>query len=56
MFEFEKFAAGTKAIMDAVVLATRNGATTIIGKSWRTQPMVLLAFADPVFILSPTIK
>lgn len=31
VFEFEKFAAGTKAIMDAVVLATRNGATTIIG-------------------------
>lgn len=32
MFEFEKFATGTKAVMDAVVLATQNGATTIIGK------------------------
>ncbi|KAI9555423.1 hypothetical protein GHT06_017938 [Daphnia sinensis] len=31
VFEFEKFATGTKAVMDAVVLATQNGATTIIG-------------------------
>ena len=31
VFEFEKFANGTKAVMDAVVLATQNGATTIIG-------------------------
>lgn len=31
VFEFEKFAAGTKAVMDAVVLATQNGATMIIG-------------------------
>lgn len=34
VFEFEKFAAGTKAVMDAVVLATQNGATTIIGTSF----------------------
>lgn len=32
MFEFAKFEAGTKAVMDAVVEATKNGATTIIGK------------------------
>lgn len=31
VFEFEKFATGTKAVMDAVVLVTQNGATTIIG-------------------------
>ncbi|XP_045204773.1 probable phosphoglycerate kinase isoform X2 [Mercenaria mercenaria] len=31
VFEFPKFAEGTKAVMDAVVLATKNGATTIIG-------------------------
>jgi len=32
VFEFEKFAAATKAVMDAVVLATEKGATSIIGK------------------------
>ncbi|KAF6210666.1 hypothetical protein GE061_013773 [Apolygus lucorum] len=31
VFEFEKFAAGTVALMDAVVKATSLGATTIIG-------------------------
>lgn len=31
VFEFENFANGTKAVMDAVVMATQNGATTIIG-------------------------
>ena len=31
MFEFNNFAAGTKAVMDAVVMATQNGATVIIG-------------------------
>jgi phosphoglycerate kinase len=31
VFEFEKFAHGTKAIMDAVVTATKNGACSIIG-------------------------
>lgn len=31
VFEFDAFARGTKAIMDAVVAATANGATTIIG-------------------------
>ena len=32
VFEMEKFAAGTKGVMDAVVEATKNGATTIIGR------------------------
>jgi len=31
VFEFEKFANGTKALMDNVVAATNSGATTIIG-------------------------
>lgn len=31
VFEFEKFACGTKAIMDAVVDATAKGSTVIIG-------------------------
>ncbi|KHJ99500.1 phosphoglycerate kinase [Oesophagostomum dentatum] len=31
VFEFEKFSHGTKALMDAVVKATENGAVTIIG-------------------------
>lgn len=31
VFEFNNFAKGTKAVMDAVVMATQNGATVIIG-------------------------
>ncbi|KAG9296196.1 hypothetical protein G9A89_014788 [Geosiphon pyriformis] len=31
VFEFEKFAGGTKYALDAVIQATQNGATTIIG-------------------------
>lgn len=31
VFEFEKFANGSKAVMDAVVMATEKGATSIIG-------------------------
>ena len=31
VFEFASFANGTKAVMDAVVSATKTGATTIIG-------------------------
>lgn len=31
VFEFDAFAAGTKSMMDAVVTATGNGVTTIIG-------------------------
>ena len=32
VFEFENFSKGTKAVMDAVVHTTENGAITIIGK------------------------
>lgn len=31
VFEFDKFANGSKAVMDAVVMATEKGATSIIG-------------------------
>ena len=31
VFEFEKFANATKIVMDAVVMATEKGATSIIG-------------------------
>jgi len=31
VFEFEKFAVGTKSALDAVIEATQNGATTIVG-------------------------
>lgn len=31
VFEWDNFAKGTKALMDAVVEATKNGAVTIIG-------------------------
>lgn len=31
VFEFDKFASGTKALMDAVVAATGKGTVTIIG-------------------------
>ena len=31
VFEFAKFEVGTRAVMDAVVKATENGAITIVG-------------------------
>lgn len=31
VFEYDNFASGTKAVMDAVVAATEKGTTTIIG-------------------------
>lgn len=31
VFEFDNFAKGTKALLDAVAAATKNGATTIVG-------------------------
>ncbi|RZC42432.1 phosphoglycerate kinase, partial [Asbolus verrucosus] len=48
VFEFDKFAQGTKAIMDEVVAATRRGCTTIIGggdtatcaAKWKTEDKV----------------
>jgi len=48
VFEFENFAHGTKRVMDAVVAATANGATTIIGggdtatccAKWETEDLV----------------
>ncbi|VVC44939.1 Phosphoglycerate kinase,Phosphoglycerate kinase, N-terminal,Phosphoglycerate kinase, conserved site [Cinara cedri] len=48
VFEFEKFATGTKALMDTVVEATKNGTITIIGggdtatcaAKWGTESLV----------------
>lgn len=48
VFEFEKFATGTKALMDTVVDATKNGTITIIGggdtatcaAKWGTESLV----------------
>ena len=48
VFEFEKFANGTKGLMDAVVHVTGNGSTTIIGggdtatccAKWNTEDKV----------------
>ena len=37
VFEFEKFANGTKALMDAVVALTENGGVTIIGRNHRRK-------------------
>lgn len=37
VFEFEKFAHGTKAVMDAIVSATKAGACTIIGEYIATK-------------------
>jgi phosphoglycerate kinase len=31
VFEFEKFATGTRAVLDAVIETTKNGAVTIAG-------------------------
>lgn len=31
VFEFEKFEKGTRAVLDAVIEATKNGAVTIAG-------------------------
>lgn len=38
VFEFDNFAAGSKAILDAVVMATERGATSIIGQSLFVVP------------------
>ena len=35
VFEFEKFVNGSKAVMDAVVMATEKGATSIIGNHYK---------------------
>jgi phosphoglycerate kinase len=48
VFEFEKFAAGTRAAMDAMVAATKRGAVTVIGggdtataaAKWKTEALV----------------
>lgn len=49
VFEFEKFEAGTKAVMSAVVEATKAGATSIIG-TLLTAPLILLIFIHVILV------
>lgn len=49
VFEFEKFAGGTRALMDGVVKATTNGTITIIGKySFMLQKLLYMTCGYPV--------
>jgi phosphoglycerate kinase len=47
VFEFEKFANGTKALMDAVVALTENGGTTIIGRNHTSRSVADPGVRDP---------
>ena len=45
VFEFEKFAVGSKTVLENIVIATEKGATSIIGNySYITLYVVLRAF------------
>ena len=48
VFEFEAFAEGTKTVMDAVVKATKEGATSIIGGGDTATCCVKFGTADQV--------
>lgn len=48
VFEFEKFAQGSKALADAVAKATRSGATTIIGGGDTATAAVKFGIEDQV--------
>jgi 3-phosphoglycerate kinase len=52
VFEFEKFANGTKALMDAVVALTENGGTTIIGRNHTSQQCGGSGSGIRIFIVS----
>jgi len=56
VFEFEKFAHGTKALMDAVVQSTQNGACTIIGLSFSNSSYILALVAEILELFKLSLK
>jgi 3-phosphoglycerate kinase len=66
VFEWEAFSKGTRAMLDAVINATSNGATTIIGNIYNHSLFIKSKFkqlfqavvTQPVFVKSgmPRIK
>jgi phosphoglycerate kinase len=48
VFEMEKFAAGTKAVAEALAVATEHGATTIVGGGDSAAAIAELGFEDRV--------
>ena len=43
VFEFEKFAVGSKTVLENIVIATEKGATSIIGMSQKMPYLMIIA-------------